>query len=31
MKDCPSRQFFDIHVKGKKNINPTKNDQDGDF
>ncbi len=31
MKGCPSRQFFDIHVKGQKNINPIKKDQDKDF
>jgi hypothetical protein len=30
MKGCPSRQLFDIHVRGK-NINPIKNDQDRDL
>jgi hypothetical protein len=30
MKGCPSTQFFNIHVRGKK-INPTKNDQDRDL
>jgi hypothetical protein len=30
MKDCPFRKPFIIHFRGKK-INPTKNDQDGDF
>ncbi len=32
MKGYPFRVFFNIHiVRGKKNINPTKNGQDWDF
>jgi hypothetical protein len=31
MKGCLSKQFFDIHVRGEKNINPTKNAQDRDL
>jgi hypothetical protein len=31
MKGCPFKKLFIIHVGGKKNINPTKNDQDWDF
>ncbi len=30
MKCCPSRQFFDIHVKGEKN-EFNKNNQDKDL
>jgi hypothetical protein len=31
MKGYPSKKLFNIHVRGEKNINPTKNDQDWDF
>ncbi len=31
MKGCPFTKYFTIHVRGKKNINSTKNDQDWDF
>jgi hypothetical protein len=31
MKDCPFRKLFSIHVRGEKNINPTKDDKDWDF
>jgi hypothetical protein len=31
MKRGPLRKIDTIHVKGKKKINPIKNDQDWDF
>jgi hypothetical protein len=32
MKGYPFRKLFNIHIaRGKKNINPTKIDQDWDF
>jgi hypothetical protein len=30
-KGNPFRQLFDIHVRGQKNINPTKSDHDKDL
>ncbi len=31
MKGCPSRKLFIIHVRGGKNINPTKMTKIGTF